>query len=392
MSSILRNRTQDDIEFVKSYYLVPPGERFPTGGYVLANENFVSGSFYDHIEDTVETEYKKKRRAKQRIPAHPVIHVKARMNCPMFMFDYIHTSTTDKMVMDRYPVGMDINKIFELCPGPSSGTLSSFADIAFNKLYVQIPTNTSIANFLYEFKDWKSLIPSFKRNLKSGVTGNILNVEFGWKPLIGDVKKLLNLQQDVAKRLKFLRDTLGVRTRISVSGDIEPYGPASVQTGDFPHIQLKYAKDSYKGTWLCQGYLTQNLQGLDDAYTEMKAFSAALGLNSPARIVWNAIPYSFVVDWVTRFGSLLDRLSVPLFSGGWTVEDVTFSYNEICRFNVYQSEYASSSAPLTKLLGQATIERYVRNIGLPASSLNLIDSGLDIRKQLLALALIHVRM
>lgn len=387
-----RSRTSDDLEWYDSFYNVPAGMPFPCDHCFFQKQ--VWGTYYDRIDDVLDPGFRSIQRSKKRLPLHDANHVKVRMFIPKNMHDYAasqgHSFTDNHEAISC----CDINQILALMPGPSQGTLSSYADKAFEKLWPQIPEQVSIANFAYELREWKMLKPSFSKNLKESVSGNFLSFQFGWLPLVGDLKKLYSLQETIQKRLQFLKDTSGKRVRVSCGGDIDPYGPVETATniGDPPvsHYRLRYERQDYKGTWRCTGYIYHELEGLDDSLTQLKAFSAGLGLNNPISVVWNAIPYSFVFDWFTRFGSLLDRLAVQPFGGTWQISDVSFSTQEKMTFRAYQSP--SASADMNLLLGTGTIERYVRQVGLPASSLFATDAGLDTRKQLLALSLIHVRM
>jgi hypothetical protein len=375
---------------------VPVGERFPTGDYVY-QQSTPSGTYFDRIEDVLDPSVAKKVKKKDfPLPNHDAHHVKVRWFHPRNLADYVHTAQDDRLILDRWFVADDINATLTLMPGLGSGTLSSLADIAFPKLYEQVPTQISIANFAYELKDWKEMIPSFSRNLKESVTGNFLGLEFGWKPFVSDLKKIGGLVENVSKRLQYLRDTYGKRVRVSAFGDTpdltisaDAYSNADTSPND-PHFGVRYHRKDYRGTWRAQGYLTHQLIGLDDDLTQIKAFTAALGLNNPLRVYWNAIPYSFVVDWLVRIGALLDRLSIQPFQGQWIIEDVTFTYEEKCTFWIYQRTFYHDEPNL--FIGTGTIERYYRQLGLPASTLWLTDAGLDSRQQLLALALIHQRI
>lgn len=56
------------------------------------------------------------------------------------------------------------------------------------------------------------------------------------------------------------------------------------------------------------------------------AFATALGLTNPALIVWEKVPYSFVVDWLFPVGNLLSAFTSTLglsFKGGCVTKRVT---------------------------------------------------------------------
>lgn len=189
----------------------------------------------------------------------------------------------------------------------SPGDAASFTRSALDKVLRQVPEEISIANFLLELRDVKSLLPII--NGWKTIPEQFLNWNFGWLPFIQDIKKLLMLVANVRQRLEHLKRLNGRTVTISHQArfvtvdnqnpppapDTHPQdGEASVSITTYEevkvrqHMTVAYDLDLHGADAFCQ------------------AMCSALGLMNPAKIIWNAIPFSFVIDWIIDIGSLID--------------------------------------------------------------------------------------
>lgn len=380
--AIKRDRTRDDVHTVACY----ESDVFSSHNF---HEFVTTGTYHEELHDYIDS-YSERKKIPARYRPHPVVHLEVRQFLPKNWFNM----TDGPYLIDNHeyvPSFQPLN-IGLLLPETSPTVLQDMGIKAFNTLYTQIPPSFSLANDLWELPELKGLIPKFEKNLKSTVSGNFLAFQFGWVPLVSDIKALLVLSDSVTKRLKHLKDTRGQETRISFFGKYDPIGPDFVDSISlFSYYRLRYKRTGAQGVFRASGYLTQDLKDLDDTYAQVKAFSAALGLNNPSKIFWNALKYSFVIDWFTNISGLLDRLAIQPFSGEWTIRGLVHSLDESLNFSVYQDSILNSHT-FDVLLGTGTIKRYSRGTGLPAPSVMLTNLELGTQKQLLSLALIHQRM
>lgn len=271
-----------------------------------------------------------------------------------------------------------------LFPVPSSVLLAGFTDRAFEALSTQVPQEVSLPNFLYEFREIGSLIPELGESMAKTVSGGFLNYSFGWKPLIGDLQKLHGLMETVRKRIAYLKATYGRETRLSYSEAYEVEGNHlyELTNGD------RYYRDSSRGIFRAGGYLFHLLQGLDGIEGTLRAASAALGLNNPLGVVWEAIPFSFVADWFGRIQSAVNHTAVAPFVGEWSVRRLCWSFT--CSGTWHKDlllDYGASPERVEQIKGTWT--QYFRDSGLPVSDSLLSSTALDSRQQMLASALIH---
>lgn len=308
-----------------------------------------------------------------------------------------------------------ISEVLASLPSPSTGSVLSARQTAFNIFTTQIPADVSIANFLYELKDFKELGKHLAKGfdiLKSGshlptkgkikvkkipsaANSTFLEYNFAWAPLIGDLIKLTQVADNIHRRLTFLRDNYGKVVKLnfyrpnfygsdpSILGEVH----STYTNAEGTYNQLKLV--GYKADFAAHGLLVSRLNGLDDALTGLKATWAALGLNNPAKIIWNAIPFSFIFDWINPFGHFLDRLAVQPFSGTFDVFDITSSIKEEITFEESAVLYGTNiGGNLPRITRAIQIGRYRRVLGLPLSFDDIGFTSLTSHQQQLFLSLI----
>lgn len=266
---------------------------------------------------------------------------------------------------------------------------------AFTKQISQVPAKISLLNFLFELKDFKELgkslskIPSLLKNqslarhvnlvskhkkslplvaAKAG-TDTFLSWNFQWAPFIGDLQTLTKVGENAYKRLDWLRKTNQKSTTIHFQKE-DCYTHPLVGTDVFvagtstnPH---RYRLRSYQCDFVSTWRLYHNLRDINDALSGLKAVFATLGLNNPAKAVWNAIPFSFLLDWVGPFGTWLEKAAAQPFTGEWEISEVTSSVHEVYYIDFYSDYFPGGGHPNTSTLMQSVkVDRYSRLDGLP---------------------------
>lgn len=173
---------------------------------------------------------------------------------------------------------------------------------------VQLPV------FVAEMRDFPRLVRLAGRTLlQKGASAN-LSYHFGWKPLISDLLKMFNFQATVAKRvteLERLYQKGGIKRRMSLTET------TVTETGSETTILSNpwYARtkgipttSTVRRSW---GTCRWVPNGTSYPRTHMQRVNAArkyaLGLH-PSQItqnVWEALPWSWLVDWFGNVGSFL---------------------------------------------------------------------------------------
>ena len=120
--------------------------------------------------------------------------------------------------------------------------------------------------------------------------------QFGWRPLVNDVMGALDVwdNKDFTPRITVTR-----KCRNTAHGSYQRYG---------------YNWSGSYHTYACTKIWAQ----VDDTWTRN---GHRLGLDDPLWILWDLVPWSFVVDWVLPIGSVLEGLNAGAgltFKAGYT--------------------------------------------------------------------------
>lgn len=133
--------------------------------------------------------------------------------------------------------------------------------------------------------------PKPSRLSEKDVAGRWLELQYGWLPAISDV-------YEAAKAYEAL--TKGPRTSRVYASVNRQY-----------QIDVSNSPSNYS-------VLGTRREGVRIIYEMSEQISSArsLGLTDPASVLWEIIPYSFVVDWFIPIGSYLENLNtIPQLSG-----------------------------------------------------------------------------
>lgn len=200
-----------------------------------------------------------------------------------------------------------------------------------------LSSGQSLSNFLLELGDFKQMISMHKdirRTIKSisnskfsDTISNIgslhLGYQFGWKLF---VKDLIKLYESLANAEKTIRD---FKSRIG-----KP---------QFRHFKKVLHKDSeisgedvtsystmrYLGkrnvTFYATIKYTYSVPGIDQEYSKLRAYLDILGLKDNLSVFWEAIPFSFVVDWFVGVGKFLQQFDKDFLNSVVTIQDFCYT-------------------------------------------------------------------
>ncbi|DAD52312.1 maturation protein, partial [ssRNA phage SRR6960799_9] len=144
-----------------------------------------------------------------------------------------------------------------------------------------------------------------KKLARGDIAGTWLALHYGWQPLYRDTYSAMNAMEVLSKPPRESRIIVSRNLTAAYDGSQSPSlytAPGYVQVGK------RY-------------YYTM---------TEELSFPRSVGLTDPASVVWELIPYSFVVDWFVPVGTYLHQLStIPFLKGRFAVTTKSFS---LCRF------------------------------------------------------------
>lgn len=255
-------------------------------------------------------------------------------------------------------------------------------------------TQLSLPNFLLDIGDIKQLVElwSLKRSLAKNVAGAHLNYKFGWKPTLGDLQGMCSA----------IRDTLSTIAEFDK------------QSGNVHHSTRKFSKlsNTITGSFNYQGDVKQpcnwtlkeeSFKRCSAAYRILplpvtrdikfmfKAYLDALGFELNPKIIWDAVPFTFVIDWFLGVGTWLDRhrietLELPV---SWIDSSAQFksklSVSSELRLDVGSTISSQTAWP-------ATVTERDFFIRLPIYPLESVFSGLGWKLPTLNQALLMVSL
>lgn len=172
------------------------------------------------------------------------------------------------------------------------------------------------------------------KKLKSGdISGAWLSLKYGWEPLIGDCFEAVK----AIERLQSEPRTLKYRAQSS-ERFVKPWSPS------FSNGVLEITDD------VTVRFIVEVKEQLSAA--------RSLGVLSPYQILWEKLPWSFVVDWFVPIGTYLDTLSVV---SGQTITSFTRTEYSVRNIKVKQPATSTTRAyPYAKPIGGSYAARSVR--------------------------------
>lgn len=240
---------------------------------------------------------------------------------------------------------------------PGSDNFPTLSDVPndiqarmFERLMPKVNDGLSLVNFVLELKDlrrmfdWKTVEslfgryvtirgkeywqkPKLKKRIKDA-SDDYLNYSFGWKPLVGDLEKMVKTLRGLGKRLAYLKNHSGKELVRQGSYTLEvPSFPDSIDVGSASYASCAQVFSYYNTeSSSIHGVHSQFYEYLpryhasvkfiyrlpyswDGVMVRIRGFLDALGVRLDPSIIWNAIPFSFVVDWIISVGDWLRQLS-----------------------------------------------------------------------------------
>jgi len=204
-------------------------------------------------------------------------------------------------------------------------------------------TYADFAQSIAELRELSQLVNLRSKRLINVVGSAVLSVEFGWKPIISDVKKLMDMSNALKKRISFLKRNAGkpVRRKRTLYNFTEHHGQLDTWTFGSPYINKGVGVE--EGTYYSTGnsvikaeyHSVLSYDFHDDPESTGWNDSAArhlMGLSVDATMVWELAPFSWLVDWFTNIGDFVeDRWKAQLVDNviheEWITITCTFTSN-----------------------------------------------------------------
>jgi hypothetical protein len=307
---------------------------------------------------------------------------------------------------------------------PAPTNLAALESMALKTMLPIIKAELSLPNFILELKDFKEPIRTigsvfksgsflgalkklgvigkpitFKRLLQ-GAAGSYLNYSFNIKPLISDIAKIYSAMSRTERRINDfvtragrpqnkhfvyswaeLSDVHNVWTSLGY----QSWENSFVRTSTH-HIERHVTHEPT--VFHAQIQYNYSYTGYQTEHAQLLGHLDSLGVNLNPAIIWNAIPWSFVVDWVLGIGPYLDSLKSENMKPLINIRRYLWSVKRARRISVSKGTKVANG-PILSLGYMPSVQQtaYRRSVGL-ASLSSITSSGLSLNELSLGAALV----
>ena len=309
-------------------------------------------------------------------------------------------------------------------------------DLVVTSLKTMLPhvkADLSLINSLIELKDFRSVKHSLSgiaqlfrgafsssktatlRQLLQSTADGFLQTKFNFLPLWSDIRGIHHALTVSLDRLRAQINSRGspllshFRREIKEFDDVEPTSDQNFYfIPDLLQKRSSYSGMSAFGTFYrsvqylptsfhAQVQYCANYTAFQVEHARGLALLDSLGVNLDPAIVWNAIPWSFVVDWVANVGEYLHRFAKTNMEPKINVLQYLWSVRRERSIRV-TADFVSDLPPgfgpntgqVTATYPEVVEVAYRRQVGLPDAS-SFLTSGLNLNEFTLAAALAITR-
>lgn len=308
--------------------------------------------------------------------------------------------------------------------------LETYQQRALNSMLPSIKSELSSLNSLYELKDFAFILSLRRRvgdlngllalilrqiggngrkpirDLVTKSAGNFLLWKFAVAPLISDIAAVHAALTSYKKRINALVTRTGGRQTRHFT----------VRFNEFPESTFEDIETGFIQPWLgqngCTTYHAQRIIRYEQSafhaqvqynynYTDYQRQHAAtlglldsLGVNFNPAILWNAIPFSFVVDWVLKVGDALETFKVDNMEPQINIHQFLWSIKRKRTIEVKVGVSTKVDQPVTfadrSLVSLPLVheEAYGRFTDYPVGASQVLASGLNFNEFVLGAALV----
>jgi hypothetical protein len=248
-------------------------------------------------------------------------------------------------------------------PELSSLTMENVAFDGFITMKPSLTPSFSLANFILELGDLKELFSLWKKHsgLIQNIAGGYLNYQFGWKLFIQDCKTILDSLHNWRGTLLDYKSKQNIPMTRHYTVRFKDSNTRSSFKKSWANCRVVVQREQ---TATATMRFTYRVPMLDRSYSDLLGLLDMFGLNNIASVVWEAIPFSFVVDWFLRVGDYLSMYGgTDWLESVVTIEDFCVSIHTIDSTDSYAGYFTQE--PI--LCWSKTTDTYERRRMLPRS-------------------------
>lgn len=286
----------------------------------------------------------------------------------------------------------NVEGIYTPVPQPSSVPSAAYlGPDAWNKYRPGKPL-MSLGVSLGELRDFPRMVTQlrngvrFLKNLGSKAPKRVvdqaasqyLGYQFGWKQMVSDIRGLINFQARCDEYYRSLLKNNG--TWATRGGTIDRLEEQSYAiTGDdyiavcplgVPQngaSEMTYSRGFTQRAWF-KGRFKYYIQEVKTPEGMLEFRRKALGMTLTPDLVWNLVPWTWLLDWHSSFGSSIANLT------NGNVDDLVAEYAFVMR-QTYHYERTVATVPFSQWNGQYNTTHHVSLVGENFSSVKTRDAA-----------------
>ena len=277
------------------------------------------------------------------------------------------------------------------------GDMDAFNARAYEAMLPSLEADVSLTNFLLELADLKQLLRLFRpsSDLSKKISEGHLTWNFGIKPLISDVAEIYNSLSNYEKRLRDFLDRRGKPQKRYYSESTDE-GDDTIAWSMSTYGQMSGYRLKYKLRKTATMSYTYQTQDIVSRLDKLQALRGMLGLKLTPSVIWEAIPYSFLVDYVINVQQWLRSLENDVIEPTVEITDYSIStklsFSEHRYFRYLEPCTGSLMAPPGYTFSVVAGKVYNRRRALPETEGIPLSLSLPGSNQLaLAASLLNVR-
>ena len=284
--------------------------------------------------------------------------------------------------------------------GVLGANAQGYINDAFAKLRPDL-TSVSIPNFLLELDDIPRLWQQFKYKLSLAkrAAGLKLSWDFGLRPLIGDLQNIKDAISTSLERVKEWNKTAGtIYQKSATLSNLNNSSSGTETLSLAPHVvNWRGSRSGTVSAFLT--FKTLAIPALTEAETMLRTYLDALGFELNPRIVWDAIPFSFVLDWFFDVGGWLQRFKIDTLELPIVLADSCLQYKEDLKVEHYwkytpdglYTSYPTSPSGSQSYKTFHRMPMYPDQSGTTAQGWSMLNSNQAINLLALGTALLKLR-
>lgn len=136
-----------------------------------------------------------------------------------------------------------------------------------------------------------------KRDLAKSFGANWLEYHFGWEPLVKDIYNSIDLLSKGPPSGRFVGRGVLTKTYTMYDGSYAVSWNPWIWVGNYMYRKTVVVRSSTR------------MQATVVVDSENLFLASQLGLTNPAAVLWEVVPFSFVVDWFTNVGDYISQFS-----------------------------------------------------------------------------------